>query len=269
MTDGKLTSIGQGVAPIENNSVVGVGGNINARRPVALALEIAAQGKQGLTLFGMTAGIACDLLVGFGCAAKLRSSYTGLEIFGFAPMFRKASERGELEVLEETEMTVAAGLRATLAGVGFMPARALAGTDLAALRDDIKTVVCPYRGEKLAAMPAVELDVAIIHALAADKQGNAILGGNLGVDIEMAQIAKRTVISAEEIISHEECVRRGVDIIGLSVDSVVHAPKGAWPSSCHPAYGLDGLKLIDYIAACQKGGFKEFANQLRQGLKAA
>ena len=269
MAQSKLTSLEQAISPIADGAVVGVGGNINSRRPVALALEIAAQAKRGLTLLGMTAGIACDLLIGAGCVSRLRSSYTGLEIFGFAPMFRKAAEGQSIEVIEETEMTVAAGLRATLAGVGFMPSRVLAGTDLAALRRDIKTVACPYSGENLAALPAIKLDLALIHALAADEQGNVILGGNLGVDLEMAAIAQRTIISAEEIISHQECVRRGVDIIGLCVDAVVHAPQGARPSSCHPAYGLDGLKLIDYIAACNSGGFAKFANQLRQGLKAA
>ena len=269
MTQGKLKSLEQAVSVIADGSVIGVGGNINARRPVALALELAAQAKRGLTLLSMTSGIACDLLIGSGCVSRLRSSYTGLEIFGFAPMYRKAAESGLIEVIEETEMTIAAGLRATLAGVGFMPARALAGTDLAALRSDIETVTCPYRGEKLAAMPAIDLDLALIHALAADEQGNAILEGNLGMDLEMATVAKHTIISAEEIISHDECVRRGVDIIGLSVDTVVHTPGGARPSTCYPAYGLDGLQIIDYIAACGNGRFEDFANQLRQGFKAA
>ena len=259
-----MTGIQEAVAAVPHGALIGIGGNINSRRPVALALELIAQQKRDLTLLGLTAGLACDLLIGAGCVCRLRSSYTGLEIFGFAPMFRKAVQTGKLAVIEETELTVAAGLRATLAGLCFLPGRTMHGTDLVSVREDIKTVVCPYSGEELAALPAIRPDVALIHALAVDEQGNAVLGGNLSLDIELAETSSLTIVSTETVVSHEDCIRRGVDLIGLSVDKVVHAPKGAWPTSCHPVYPLDGLEIIDYLTACEKDGFEGFLTRLRR-----
>lgn len=263
----KLCSLQEAVSMILNGAIIGVGGFTNYRRPVALALEIIAQAKSNLTLLSMTAGLACDMMIGAGCVSKVRSSYGGLEIFGFAPMFRRAIEAGNIQMVEETEMTIAAGLRATLAQLPFLPSRVLQGTDLLKIRPDIKTVVCPYTGEKLSALPAIRPDVALIHALAADEKGNMVLGGNLSIDIEIAQTASLTIVTTEALVSHEEIIAKGVDIIGLSVDRVVLAPLGAYPTSCHPNYHLDGRMFIDYIKACKEDRFKAYVEELRARLE--
>jgi len=138
--------------------------------------------KKRLTLMAMTAGLACDIMIGSGCVDMIRSCYVGLEIFGFAPMFRQKIENGEIKMIEETETTIAAGLRANLGGLAFLPARCLLGTDFLKIRPDIRIVTCPYTGERLPALPAIKPDVALIHALVADEQGNAVLGENLSVD---------------------------------------------------------------------------------------
>lgn len=269
MSTGKVCSLRDAVSEIPDETVVAVGGMTNYRRPITLVLEMIAQAKRDLTLLAMTAGLETDLLIGAGCVRTLRSSYTGLEVFGMAPMFRKMAEAGRLSVVEETEMSVAAGLRAALSGVEFLPSRALAGTDLLKIRPDIRTVVCPYSGERLAALPALRPKVALVHALVCDEQGNACLGGNLNVDIEMATVAELTIVSTEAVVSHDEVVSRGVDLIGLTVDHVVAAPGGAWPTSCHPFYSLDGDVLLDYMEACDGGAFQPFVDRLRRGRGAA
>ena len=133
-------------------------------------------------------------------------------------------------------------LRAQMAGIGFIPARAWIGTDLPALRPDVKTVQDPYSGEVLMAFPAIQPDVAVIHALQADLDGNIVIGLNKGVDEELPLASKIVIATAEEIVP----ALAHADVPAPFVDAVVHAPRGAFPTSCHPLYPLHGEALLDY-----------------------
>jgi glutaconate CoA-transferase subunit A len=195
-----------------------------------------------LTLLCFTAGLESDLLVGAGMVAHTRTCYFGLEIFGLAPMFTYHANNGLVEVVEETEASLAFGLRAQMAGVGFMPGRGWLGTDLPRLRPDVQTVIDPYSGEELMAFPAIRPDVAVIHALRADPEGNAILGKNLGVDQELAMTARQVIVTAEEIVPALETA----DLVAPFVHAVALAPQGALPTSCHPLYPLDGEAVLAY-----------------------
>jgi glutaconate CoA-transferase subunit A len=224
-----------------------LGGVTLYRRPMAFALGLwARRGKQdapsGMTLLSFTGGPESDLLIGAGMVHRIRSCYVGLEAFGLAPHFTRAAQQGELQVLEESEASLAYGLRATLAGVGFMPSTAWRGTDLPRLRPDVQTVVDPYSGEKLTAFPAVRCDVAVLHALRADLEGNAEIGDHWGVDRELSLVADKVIITAEAIVPRLS----KADIIGPTVAAVVEAPHGAWPTSCHPLYPMDGFAILDY-----------------------
>lgn len=224
------------------------GGVTLYRRPMAFALALmkrhARQSElRNLTLLSFTAGLESDILIGTGMVSQVRSCYFGLEAFGLAPHFTEAARQGRVKVVEETEASLAYGLRATLAGVGFMPSTAWQGTDLLRLRPDVKSVIDPYTGETLTAFPAVRCDVAIIHALQSDPRGNAIIGRNWGVDRELALVAERVFLTAEEIVPRLE----HADILGVSVEGVVESPDGAWPTSCHPRYPLDGLEILRYL----------------------
>jgi glutaconate CoA-transferase subunit A len=157
-------------------------------------------------------------------------------------MFTYYANRGELEVIEETEASLASGLRARLAGVGFMPARAWLGTDLLRLRPDVRTVLDPYSGEELVAFPAIHPDIAVIHALQADLDGNALIGDNQGVDEELTLAADKVILTVEEIVP--ELSR--ADLVGPLIQHIVLAPHGAAPSSCHPLYPLDGAAFLAY-----------------------
>jgi glutaconate CoA-transferase subunit A len=234
----------------EDGCRLALGGVTLYRRPMAFALALVARhARQGtpknLTLLSFTGGLESDILVGAGMVTRIRSCYFGLEAFGLAPHFTAAAGQGRIEIVEESEASLAFGLRATLAGVGFMPSTAWRGTDLPRLRPDVKTVVDPYSGEELTAFPAVTCDVAVIHALEADPDGNATIGGNWGVDLELALAADTVVVTADKLVARLD----RADILGPAVRAVVEAPGGAWPTSCHPLYPLDGLAVLDYTEA--------------------
>jgi glutaconate CoA-transferase subunit A len=256
----KLISLEDAVALVKDGDTLALGGVTLYRRPMAFTRALLRRHAQsaaprGLTLLAFTAGLECDLLVGAGMAARTRTCYFGLEIFGFAPMFTYCAGRGEIEIVEESEASLALGLRAQMAGIGFMPGRAWLGTDLPRLRPDVRTVSDPYSGETLMAFPAIRPDVAVIHALRADLHGNAQIGQNRGVDEELALTAAVAIVTAEEIVPALD----KADLVAPFVHHVVHAPGGAKPTSCHPLYPLDGGALLDYTAKVSDPvGFRAF-----------
>lgn len=253
----KSRSLAEAVALVQDGHTLGLGGLTIYRRPIAFVQALIRRPKpaRDLTLLAFTAGLAADQLVGAGMVSRLRTCYFGLEIFGLAPMFSAAAANGALQIIEESEASLASGLRATLGGVGFMPSQAWQGTDMFDLRPDVSSIVDPYSGRQLTAFPAIACDVAVIHVLRADRSGNALLGGNPTIDRELAAVAATTIITAEEIVERFDTQ---VDIPGLDVAAVVHCPRGAWPTSCYPLYPLDGEEILRYIAACNQNEFQDY-----------
>lgn len=231
---------------IPPGSTLALGGMTNYRRPMEFVRQFIKTrfgDAMNLTLLVFTAGMESDLLVGAEMVSKVRTCYFGLEVFGLAPMFTYKANRGELEIVEESEASLALGLRASIADIGFLPARAWLGTDLLKLRPDVQTIFDPYSGEELTAFPAIKPDVAVIHALSADHEGNAIIGDNKGVDEELSLAADIVIITAEEVVPN----LKQADLIAPLTHSVVYAPQGALPTSCHPLYQMDGRSILEYV----------------------
>ncbi len=259
-TSNRVISMEEAASLVQPGHTLALGGNMLYRRPAAFVRALLRQPAPptDLTLLCFTAGYESDLLVGAGCVSHTRACYFGLEAFGFAPMFTQAAGQGTLHVIEETEASLAFGIRARMAGVGFMPSTAWIGTDLFKLRPDVKMITDPYSGEELAAFPALSCDVAVIHALVADRRGNARLNKNLGIDPELAVIAPQVIVTAEEVV---DSLEEDVTIPGLMVTAVVHAPRGAWPTSCHPHYPVAGGEILRYVEACAAGQFGNYVQQ--------
>jgi len=255
LTD-RVVSLAEAAALVHDGDTLALGGMTLYRRPVAFVRALLQRNPppRDLTLLCFTAGFESDLLVGAGLAARTRTCYFGLESFGLAPMFTQMATAGDLEIVEETEASLAFGLRATLAGVGFMPGRGWLGTDMLEVRPDVRVITDPYTGEDVVAFPAITCDVAVIHALRADRVGNAVLGGNLAVDVELSWVAERVIVTAEEVV---ERLDGPVDLGGIPVTAVAHAPRGAWPTSCYPLYPVGGEELLRYVQACPTG-FEEY-----------
>jgi glutaconate CoA-transferase, subunit A len=246
MTD-KQISMEQASRLVKSGDMLALGGMTLYRRPVAFVRALIEENRRSgsphdLTLLAFTAGYESELLLGAGLVSRVRTCYFGLEIFGLAPMYTEMANHGQIEVIEETETSIAMGLRAQMASVGFMPGLGWLGTDLPRLRPDIRTVRDPYSGEELIAFPAIHPDVAIIHAITADLDGNAIIGDNKGVDGELCLASQKVIVTAEELVPE----LHKADIVAPCVDAVVLAPGGAHPTSCHPRYSLDAAVILDY-----------------------
>lgn len=244
----KVISLDEAVKWVNPGMTLALGGMTLYRRPISFVHRLLQHNREtgiprDLTLLSFTSGLESDVLVGAGLVNRIRTCYFGLEVFGLAPMFTYLANRGEIDIMEETEASLAFGIRAKMAGLGFMPGRGWLGTDLPKLRPDVKTVIDPYNGEELMAFPAIHVDIAVVHALRADYDGNAQIGDNRGIDIELSVISDKTIVTTEEIVPTLE----RADIVAPYVHGVVPTPQGAYPTSCHPLYPLDGNWLLDYI----------------------
>lgn len=259
-----FVSLNDAAALVRDGDTLAFGGMTLYRRPVAFALALAArpQPPRDLTLFAFTHGYEADLLVGAGCVSAVRSCYFGLESFGLAPMFTEKAGRGELRVIEETEASIGSGLRAAAAGLGFIPSTAWIGTDLPSLRPDVKTVVDPYTGETLTAFPPIKPDIAVLHALEADRHGNIALNQNVAIDQELVCAAGQVIATFETLVDNLAASPDRFILPAPVADVLVHAPRGAWPTSCYPLYPFDGEAIMAYVEACNAGGFDGYLRDL-------
>lgn len=259
----QFTSLDSAAALVQDAMTIAFGGMTLYRRPVGFVRGMLRRVRpRDLTLLCFTAGIESDLLVGAGCVKAVRSVYFGLESFGFAPMFTQAAQRGDLHIIEETEQSLAMGMRAHMADVGFMPSRAWIGTDLPRLRPDVKTVTDPYTGEILTAFPAIDCDIAVIHGLEADRTGNVRLNNNLAVDLELVNISSIVIATVERVVDQTlERATDGLIIPAPGINYVVELPQGAYPTSCYPLYPVAGGEILRYIDLCNVGQFETYLDQ--------
>ncbi|KXK19372.1 MAG: 3-oxoadipate:succinyl-CoA transferase subunit B [Chloroflexi bacterium OLB15] len=260
----RIISLTEASQLVSDNMTLALGGMTVYRRPVAFvhALLRRKTPPKNLTLLSFTAGYESDILIGAGCVSRVRSCYFGLEAFGIAPMFTEAAGRGAIEIIEETETSLALGLRAKASHVGFLPSKAWSGTDLPRLRPDVREIHDPYSGERLFAFPEIGCDVAVLHALEGDAYGSIRLNHNLGVDAELCAIADILIVTVEKLVERVVPDSTGLVIPPPGVDYIALAPHGAYPTSCFPEYPIGGGEILRYIDRCNAGEFSQYLDSV-------
>ncbi len=201
--------------------------------PFAAGHEIIRQQKRDLTLIRLTPDLIYDQLIGMGCARKLIFSWGGNPGVGSLYRFRDAIENGWPNPLEIEEHSHAGLANAYVAGASNLPfaiLRGYLGTDLPKFNRRIATIECPFTGEKLAAVPAVNPDVSIIHAQQADKAGNVMFWGIVGIQKEAVLAARRSIITVEEVVEKLEPRPGAVILPSWVVTVIAHVPGGSFPS---------------------------------------
>jgi glutaconate CoA-transferase subunit A len=190
------------------------------------------------------------MLIGAGCISEIRACFVGMEIFGMAPNYRKAVESGSINVSEESEATIALGLRASYLKVPFMPLKGIIGTDFPKVRNDIKQIEDPLgSGTQVMAVPKIDLDVAILHVPYADELGNCNISGAVWMDDDMAKTAKKTIITTERIVETEDIrhLQGKAQLPMQTTTAVIKMPFGAHPTSCYDKYTFDASHIQAYL----------------------
>jgi glutaconate CoA-transferase subunit A len=210
--------------------------------PFAAAHEIIRQRRTGLHLIRMTPDLIYDQMIGMGCARELTFSWGGNPGVGSLYRLRDAIENGwpqPLRIHEHTHAGMAAAYTAGASGLPFGLLRGYIGNGLNAVNDDIRSVRCPYTGEDLATVPAINPDVSIIHAQQVDAQGNVLLRGIVGAQKEAALAGRTLLVTVEEVVETLDAHMNSIVLPAFVVTAVAHAPHGAYPSYAQGHYGRD------------------------------
>jgi glutaconate CoA-transferase subunit A len=254
----KQMSAAQAVAQIQDGMTVGIGGWGPRRKPMALIREILRSPVKDLTVISY-GGADVGMLCAAGKIKKLIFAFVTLDFIPLEPYFRQARQNGAMEIMEIDEGMMLMGLRAASMNAPFIPTRVGLGTDVLTRNPDLKLVDSPYDDRQWVAMPALHMDVSLLHVDRADARGVCqIKGPDIYMDEYFARAAKKTFVSCDELVdssafeSEEEA--RFVFWERAHTTGVVHVPGGAHPSSCAPLYGFDTAHFKEYAATAKEDG---------------
>jgi acyl CoA:acetate/3-ketoacid CoA transferase alpha subunit len=222
------------------------------RAPMSLIREVLRQRPRGLRLAGQGV-LDLDFLLAGGQVEALDMAYHGLEVYGVSAVLRRVIESGQVKhCVEWSNASFTWRLKAAAMGVPFLPVRSLLGTDTFKY-SAAKVVEDPFGGGKVCLVPALVLDVSLIHVHRADRYGNAQIEGISGLAYDYARASKRLILSAEEITTTDE-IRRHPDRTTIPyylVDAVVHAPFGSHPGEMVYEYARDEDAIRAWVNAAQ------------------
>ena len=221
--------------------------------PFAAGHEIIRQGRRNLTLVRMTPDVIYDQLIGAGCASKLVFSWGGNPGVGSLHRLRDAVEKGwpaPLAIEEHAHAGMAAAYAAGASGLPFGVLRGYLGSDLPDHNPNVKFIDCPFTGERLAAVPAIHPDVSVIHAQKADRKGNVLMWGLVGVQKEVVLAAKRSIVTVEEIVDDLGAPPNAVVLPAWVIGAVCEVKGGAFPSYAQGYYARNNAfyKAWDPVA---------------------
>jgi glutaconate CoA-transferase subunit A len=255
----KIMSLGDAIAAHVHDGVCVALEGFTHLIPFAAGHEIIRQGRRDLHLVRMTPDLIYDQMIGMGCASRLTFSWGGNPGVGSLHRLRDAVEHGwpaPLELDEHTHAGMAAAYCAGAARLPFGVLRGYIGTDLVAANPRVRGVECPYTGERLATVPAINPDVTILHAQRADRQGNVAMHGIL-VHSEAAPAARTLVVTVEEIVEEIPPAMNGIVLPHWVVSAVAHCPGGAYPAYAQGCYARDNAFYQRWDAiAREREGFR-------------
>ncbi|WP_374343258.1 CoA transferase subunit A [Streptomyces sp. 8ZJF_21] len=270
MADKTMTAE-EAVGRIRGGMTVGIGGWGSRRKPMALVRALLRSDVTDLTVVSF-GGPDVGLLAAAGKIRKLVTAFATLDSIPLEPHFRAARQRGEFELTELDEAMMMWGLTAAVHRLPFLPIRAGLGSDVMTVNPALRTVTSPYEdGEELVAVPALRLDVALVHLNRADAQGNGqYLGPDPYFDDLFCEAAAEAYLSCERVVPTAEFAGAGGPQTLLvkrhAVTGVIEAPRGAHFTSCAPDYGRDEAFQSAYAkAAADPGAWREFTERFLSG----
>jgi glutaconate CoA-transferase subunit A len=243
----KIKSLKEAAKLINSGDTITFSGMSTKSHPVALAHEIIRQRKRNLEIAGSAAWVANNLLIGAGCVDRLLLiGVEFVEYGGLLPTLRRGVEGGKIIVDDYSYYAFACRLMAAAIGIPFFPTKSMLGSDMLRYswlegKKKFHVMKCPFTGEKIVLVPALEPDAAVIHAPWADTEGNVQLLGPTDLIDEQARASKKVIVTVEKIVS-EASIRKRPDLTILPsflVDAIVKVPFGAHPTAVTGIYGFD------------------------------
>ena len=219
--------------------------------PFAAGHEVIRQRRRNLTLVRMTPDLIYDQMIGMGCASRLIFSWGGNPGVGSLHRFRDAIQTGwpvPLEIQEHSHADMAARYQAGASGLPFAVTRCYVGSELPKYNKKIQSITCPFTGEVLTATPAINPDVTIIHAQQADRKGNVLIYGIIGIQKEAALAARKLIVTVEEVVDDFKAAVNSCVLPAWVVSCICLEPGGAHPSYAHGYYKRDNAFCMAWDA---------------------
>jgi len=267
----KVVTLAEAASFVADGATVGIGGSTLSRTPMALVWQLIRARKRELSCSRCIISTDGDLLIGSGAANHIISSWFAQGIlWGLSKVMRYHVEAGHVRYDEWSHMGVGMRFRAGAMGIPFMPMRSMLGSDVGKWRPEAKAFDCPFTGEKLLLVPALNPDVALIHVQRCDAYGNAQIDGLQFMDIDLAMAANRVILTTERIVSNDQ-IRRAPDrtkIPFFCVDAVIEVPYGAAPHECYGVYEPMMKHLDAYVEQVNNdpiGGMKKYLDDYVYG----
>lgn len=254
----KVMPLSEAISTISDGDHIAIGGNTFSRTPFAAIWEVVRQQKKNLTISRSITSTEGDFLLAGGCVDKYMTSWFSQGIvWGLSRVMRDYVENAKVTYEEWSHMSLGMMYRAGAMGLPFMPTRVMMGSGMPeALATRLETMKCPYSGDELLLLPALNPNVALIHVQRADKYGNAQYDGLPFMDNDIAMAADRVILTTEKIISNDE-IRLAPDhtkIPFMAVDAVVEVPYGAAPHECAGIYDPFYKRMDEYSERTRKDG---------------
>lgn len=257
----KIIDIQEAVNNIKDGFVVGIGGNVLHRAPMAFLREIVRQEKKELKIVKTAGAHDVDVLVRGNCVSTVDAGFISYETkYGLASYFRKACQSGVIKMNEHACYTVMSALNAARINAPFMPVFGLKYGDLLEANDYFAKVKDPFSGEEITVVKAITPDVAILHVSVCDDMGNCIIDGPDFDDVLMAKAAKTVIVTTEKIVSRSQLRLKfeQVSISSVLVDFIVEVKGGAAPCSHGKLYEIEDKQLELFLADTSEDGFRNY-----------
>ena len=267
----KVMSLEEAAALVKDGDQVALGGCTISRTPMAMIWALIRAGRKDLRISRSIVSTEGDLLFASGASAHILTSWFSQGIvWGISKVMRAYTESKRARFEEWSHMSIGLRYRAGAMGAPFMPIRSMMGSDVAGRLDDVKEMSCPFTGERVMLVPALNPDVALIHVQRCDAYGNAQIDGLQFMDMDIPMAANRVILTTERIISNDQ-IRRSPDrtkIPFFTVDAVVEVPYGCAPHECFGMYEPFFAHLDDYAALTARdpeAGVKEYLERYYYG----
>ena len=269
----KVVSLEEATSFVRDGDSVGIGGSTMSRTPMGMVWALARAGRKRLTCARSIVSSDGDLLFASGICDHIVTSWFSQGIlWGVSKVMRHHVETGKARFDEWSHMAMGMRFRAGAMGVPFMPIRSMLGSDVRKQRPEAKEIDCPFTGEKLLLVPALNPDVALIHVQRCDAYGNAQIDGLQFMDIDLAMAANKVILTTERIVSNDQ-IRRAPDqtkIPFFAVDAVVELPFGCAPHECYGVYE-PMLRHMEYYVGLVNGdpvkGMRDYMDRFVYGPK--
>ncbi len=269
----KVMSLEDAAALVPDGASVGIGGSTLSRTPMAMVWALIRAGRRDLVCARGISSSEGELLFAAGASRHLVTSWFSLGIvWGVSRIMRLYIEANRARFEEWSHMAMGLRFRAGAMGVPFLPMRSMLGSDVIAQLPETRVIDCPFTGEKLVLVPALNPDVALIHVQRCDPYGNAQIDGLPFMDLDIAMAANRVILTTERIVSNDQIRRRPdrTKIPFFAVDAVVEVPFGSAPHECYGIYEPLFSHLDGYAAQLKQdpeAGMRDYLDRYFYGPK--